>query len=84
MEYTVATCYYLKDVIGLGSNQAGSNNENTIISEGLNNPTNLVHLGEDDGVKIFCHNVRKPTGTEPQPGWITPNRNTRNVTATRV
>ena len=41
----------IKDVIGLGSNQAGTNGANTIIAEGLNDPTNLFELAEDDGVK---------------------------------
>ena len=84
MAQIVATCYYLKDVIGLGSNQVGTDRANIIIAEGLNNPENFAELSEDYGVKIFFPNVRKPAGTEPYPGWIVPSPNLRNLTAPKV
>ena len=53
MDQIIATCYYLKGVIGLGANQAGNDCAKTIISEGLNDSVNLVELVEDDGVKTL-------------------------------
>ena len=53
MAQIVATCSYLKYVIGLGSNQAGTNRVNAIIAEGLNDPANLAELAEDDVVKTL-------------------------------
>ena len=44
MAQTVATHSYLKDVIGLGANQAVTGCANSIISEGLDDPSNLVEL----------------------------------------
>ena len=84
MDQIIDTRSYLKDVIGLGSNQSGTNNTNSIIAEGLDDPTNLFKLAEDDGVKTIYHNFRKTAGNEPQPGWITPNPNPWNLTARRV
>ena len=84
MDQIIATRSYLKDVIGLGANQVGTDCANTIIAEGLDDPANLVELSKYDGVKTLCQNVRRPAGTEPQPGWITPNPNPRNLTAPRV
>ena len=84
MDQIIATCYYLKGVIGLGANQAGNDCAKTIISEGLNDSVNLVELVEDDGVKTLCYNDRKPVCTEPQPGRNMPNQNPRNLTDPRV
>ena len=50
MAQIVTTHSYLKDVIGLGSNQEGTNCANKIIAEGINDLANLVELAEDDGV----------------------------------
>ena len=65
MAQIVATRSYLKDVIGLGYNQAGTDQANAITAEGLDYTANLVKLAEDDGVKTLFQNVRKPAGTEP-------------------
>ena len=66
-----------------GSNQEGTDCAKKIFAEGLDYPENLVKLAEDDGVKTLCQNFRNPEGTEPQPGWITPNPNPQNITAPR-
>ena len=84
MSQIVANGSYLKDFICLGSNQACTNSANKIIAVGIDYTTNLVELSEDEGVKTLCQNVRKPAGTEPQPGWIAPNPNPRNLTTPRV
>ena len=44
MDQIVATHSYLKYFIGLGDNQAGTDHENTIISEGLDDPSNFLEL----------------------------------------
>ena len=49
MAQIVATPFYLKDIIGLEANQAGTYWENAIIAEGLYDTENLVELAEDDG-----------------------------------
>ena len=59
---------YFKDVIGLGANKSGTDRANTITTEGIDYPANLVKLLEDDGVQKLFQNVRKPAGTEPQTG----------------
>ena len=41
MTQIVATHSYLKSDIGLGANQESTNRANTIIAEGLDDPTNL-------------------------------------------
>ena len=84
MAQIVATRSYLKEIICLEANQAGTDRENAIIAEGLNDPTNLFKLSEDDSVRTLCHNFRKPSGTEPQPGWNIPNPNPLNITAQTV
>ena len=84
MAQIVATRSYFKDAIGLGDNQTGTDRANTIIAQGLNDPSNLVEIPEDDGVKTLCQNIKNPEGTEPQPGWIAPNPNSWNITASRV
>ena len=43
----------------------------------------MVELAEYDGVKTLCQIVRKPAGTEPQTGWITPKPNPWNRNAPR-
>ena len=53
MAQIVANHSYLKDVIFLGSNQAGTNRKDAIIAEGLDDPANLVELAEDDVVKTL-------------------------------
>ena len=83
MAQIVDTHSYLKDVIGLGANQAGTDRANSIIAEVLDDTDKLVELAEDDSVKTLFQNVSKPEGTEPQPGWITPNPNPQNITAPR-
>ena len=70
MAQIVATSSYLKNVIGLGSNQAGTDPANLIIAEGLDDRNNLFELSEDDGVKTLCQNFKKPVGTKPHPGDI--------------
>ena len=54
MAQIVATRSYFKDAIGLGDNQTGTDRANTIIAQGLNDPSNLVEIPEDDGVKTLC------------------------------
>ena len=53
MDQIVATRFYLKDAIGLRSNQAGTNRANAIVSEGLDDPANLAELEEYGGLKTF-------------------------------
>ena len=65
MAQIVATCSYLKDIIGLGTNQEGTDRAKKITTKELTAPANLVKLVEDDGVKILFQNIRKPSGTEP-------------------
>ena len=84
MDQIVATCSYLKGVIGLGANQEGTNFANVIIAEGLGNPANLVKLEEYEGVKTLCQDVRNPEGMEPQPVWNAPNPNPWILTSPRV
>ena len=84
MTQIIAPRSYLKNVIGLGSHQAGNDRENEIIAEVIDYPANFVKLSEDDSVKTLFHNVRNPVGTEPQPGWTTTNPNPQNLTAPRV
>ena len=54
MAQIVTTHSHSKDVILLGANQAVTNRSNAIISEGLDDPANLVELAEYYGVKILC------------------------------
>ena len=57
---------------------------NAIIDEGLDNLEDLHKLADDNGVKTLCANVRKPAGTIPQPGWVAPNPNPKNVQAQQI
>ena len=41
-------------------------------------------MSDEDGVKTICNNVRKPAGTQDQPGWIAPAPNPNNITAPQV
>ena len=84
MAQIIATRSYLKDFIGLGANQAGTDRANSIIAEVLDYPANLFELSEDDGVKTLFQNDRNPAGTEPHPGWIAPKLNPQNITDPRV
>ena len=84
MAETVALRTYLREVIGLGANQDGTDRANAIIDEGLDSIASLVDLDPDNGIKTVCANVRKPSGTIPQPGWIAPVPNPDNQTAPEV
>ncbi len=64
---------YLKEIIGLGMDQLGTNRANAIIAEGLNSFDTLVDFNKDD-IKSLCSTVRKPGGTV-----VDPNDNTRTV-----
>ena len=48
-----STNSYLKEVICIGSNQAGIDHSNTIIAELIDDPANLVKLAKYDGLKPF-------------------------------
>ena len=75
---------YLKTVIGLGSNQEGTERANAIISLGIEKIADFIDLAKDDGVKSLCYTIRKPAGTIPEPGWVAPNPNPNNLIAPRV
>ncbi len=64
---------YLKDVIGLGNDQLGTDRANAIIGEGLDNFNALVDFNKDD-IKSLCSTVRKPGGLMEDP-----NDNTRQI-----
>ena len=64
---------YLKDVIGLGNDQLGTERANAIIAEGLDGFDALVDFNKDD-IKSLCSTVRKPGGTIEDP-----NDNTRQI-----
>ena len=64
---------YLKDVIGLGNDQLGTERANAIIAEGLDSFDALVDFNKDD-IKSLCSTVRKPGGTIEDP-----NDNTRQI-----
>ena len=66
---------YLKDVIGLGPNQEGTNRANAIMDEGINTVDDLAEAYDNDGIKTLCSNVRKPGGTIPDPTFVAPRRN---------
>ena len=53
MAQIVATRSYLKDVICLRSNQAGTDRGNAIIAQVLDDRANLAKLAEDDVVKTL-------------------------------
>ena len=84
MTQIVATRSYLKDVVFLGANQAGTDLSNAIIAEGIDDPANFFELAEDYSVKTLCQNSRKPAGTETHPDCIAPNPNPQNLTSPRV
>lgn len=64
---------YLKDVIGLGNDQLGTDRANAIIGEGLDNFDALVDFNKDD-IKSLCYTVRKPGGLMEDP-----NNNARQI-----
>ena len=84
MTQIVATRSYLKDVVFLGANQAGTDLSNAIIAEGIDDPANFFELAEDYSVKTLCQNSRKPAGTETHPDCIAPNPNPQNLTSPTV
>ena len=84
MATEAATRTFLRDVIGLGNNDEGTRKANAIIAEGLDDLADLHELAEDDGVKILCTNVRKPSGTVPDPNWREPDPNPNDLTAPMV
>ena len=84
MAAEAATRTFLRDVIGLGSNDEGTVKANAIIAEGLDDLADLYELSEDDGIKTLCANVRKPSGTIPDPNWEEPDPNPRNATAPMI
>ena len=84
MAQILATCSYLKDVICLRSNQAGTDRGNAIIAQGLDDRANLIKLAEYGGVKTLCQNFRKPAGNKLHPGLNAPNPSPRKLTALRV
>ena len=69
MTAEAATRTFLRDVIGLGNNEEGTQKANAIIAEGLDDLADLYKLAKDEGVKTLCTNVRKPLGTVPDPNW---------------
>ena len=75
---------YLRDVIGLGNDTMGLTRANAIIDEGLDDIVDLheLHLGK--GISTLCTNVRKPSGTIPQPGCVEPNLNPNGLVAPQV
>ena len=76
---------YLKEVIGLGRNAEGTARANAIIGQGIEKISDFADLAEDDdGVNKICNNVRKPSGTVDQPGWVPPPFNPQNLTAPQV
>ena len=84
MATEAATRTFLKDVIGLGNNDEGTQKANAIISEGLDDLADLHELSEDDGIKRLCSNVRKPLGTIPDPNWTEPDPNPDGQTAPMI
>ena len=42
----------------------------------------IRHHGK--GISTLCNNVRKPTGTIPQPGWTEPDPNPRGLVAPQI
>ena len=72
---------YLRGQIGLGTDARGLERANAIINEGLNSIDELVDLADDDGIKTLCQNVRKPSGTIPQPNWTAPDPNPQGLQA---
>ena len=79
-----ATRTYLRSIIGLGNDQERLERANAIISEGLNDLSEIGELAEDDGIKTLCSSVCKPAGMMPQPGWEEPDPNPNRVTAPMV
>ena len=75
---------YLREQIGLGMDNQGLERANAIINEGLNSIEELVDIADDDGIKTLCQNVRKPSGTIPQPNWQEPDPNPRNLQAPMI
>ena len=71
-------------MIGLDSNQEGTERANAIINLGIENIADFIDLAIDDGVKSLCHTVRKPAGIIPEPGWVAPNPNPNNLIAPHV
>ena len=65
---------YLKDVIGLGNNAAGTAKADAIIDEGLDSVDVLAEMYEDDGdiISTLCRNVRKPAESIDDPSWVAP------------
>ena len=84
MATEAATRTFLKDVIGLGNNDDGTRKANAIIAEGLDDLADLYELSEDEGIKRLCSNVRKPSGSIPDPNWVEPDPNPDGATAPMV
>ena len=63
---------YLKDVIGLGVGQEGTDRANAIIEEGIDSIEDIADVYDNDGIKTLCSNVRKPGGTMDDPNWVPP------------
>ena len=67
---------FLRGPIGIGNDDTGTTRANTIIDEGVNSLEDLVDLTYDKGIKPLCSNVRKPTGTIPDPNRVAPTATT--------
>ena len=75
---------YLRDVVGLGNDATGLARADAVIDEGLVDIGDLHELHDGDGVKTLCNNVRKPSGTIAQPGWVAPVPNPHGLVAPQV
>lgn len=65
---------YLKNVIGLGRDAAGTAKADAIIDEGLTGVDVLAEMYEDNGdiISTLCSNVRKPAERIDDPAWVPP------------
>ena len=84
MATEAATRTFLRDIIDLGNNEEGTIKANAIIAEGLDDLADLYELSEDDGIKTLCANVRKLSGTIPDPNWLELDPNPGNLTAPMI
>ena len=64
---------YLKEVIGLGDDEQGTQRANAMISEGLDGFESLTDFNKED-IKSLCSSIRKPGGLV-----VDPNDNNRQV-----
>ena len=72
---------FLREQIGFGLNQLGTDRANAVIDEGLSSIEELIDIADDKGIENLCYNVRKPSGNIPQPNWMAPEPNPQNLQA---